>query len=42
MISFEGDAGEMYVDKAYEAGWTGLIKASPEYGPKMRELFSRC
>jgi hypothetical protein len=29
------------VDRAYEAGWAGVLKASPEHGPKMRELFSR-
>jgi len=41
VIRFEGDQGKQYVDRAYEAGWAGLIKASPEHGPKMRELFSR-
>lgn len=41
VIRFEGAAAKQYVDKAYEAGWAGVLKASPEHGPKMRELFSR-
>jgi TRAP-type C4-dicarboxylate transport system substrate-binding protein len=41
VIRFEGDQGKQYVDRAYEAGWAGVIKASPEHGQKMRELFSR-
>jgi TRAP-type C4-dicarboxylate transport system substrate-binding protein len=41
VIRFEGSAGQQYIDKAYEAGWAGVLKASPEHGPKMRELFSK-
>jgi len=41
VIRFEGAAAQQYVDRAYEAGWTGVVKASPEHGPKMRELFSK-
>ena len=40
-IRFEGAPAQQYVDKAYEAGWAGVLKASPEHGPKMRELFSK-
>jgi TRAP-type C4-dicarboxylate transport system substrate-binding protein len=40
-IRFEGAQAQQYVDKAYEAGWAGVLKASPEHGPKMRELFSK-
>ena len=41
VIRFEGAAAQQYVDRAYEAGWAGVLKASPEHGPKMRELFSK-
>lgn len=41
VIRFEGAQAKQYVDRAYEAGWAGVLKASPEHGPKMRELFSR-
>ena len=41
VIRFEGAAAQQYVDRAYEAGWAGVVKASPEHGPKMRELFSK-
>ena len=41
VIRFEGAQAQQYVDRAYEAGWAGVVKASPEHGPKMRELFSR-
>ena len=41
VIRFEGAQAKQYLDRAYEAGWDGIIKASPEHGPKMRELFSK-
>ena len=41
VIRLEGADARQYVDKAYEAAWAGVIKASPEHGPKLRELFSR-
>lgn len=41
VIRFEGDQARQYVERAYETGWAGVLKASPEHGPKMRELFSR-
>ena len=41
VIRFEGAAAQQYLDRAYEAGWAGVLKASPEHGPKMRELFSK-
>ena len=40
-ISFDGATGKQYVDKAYEAGWAGLIKASPQHGPRLKELFGK-
>jgi TRAP-type C4-dicarboxylate transport system substrate-binding protein len=41
VIRLEGAEAKHYVDKAYEAAWAGVIKASPEHGAKLRELFSR-
>src|SRR5215813_11767538 len=40
-IKFEGAAAEAYRSKAYQAGWEGIIKQSPEHGPKIREFFSK-
>jgi len=40
-IKFEGAAAEAYRAKAYQAGWDGIIKQSPEHGPKIREFFSK-
>jgi TRAP-type C4-dicarboxylate transport system substrate-binding protein len=40
-IKLEGAAGKEYYDKAYEAGWAGVIKQSPEAGPKLRAAFSK-
>ncbi len=41
VIRFEGEQAKLYVDRAYEAGWAGVLKASPEHGAKLRELFTR-
>jgi len=41
VIRLEGAQAKQYVDTAYEAAWGGIIKVSPQYGPKMRELFSK-
>jgi TRAP-type transport system periplasmic protein len=41
VIRFNGAVGQSYLDKAYEAGWAGIIRQSPEHGPKLREFFSK-
>ena len=41
VIEFKGADGEAFIAKAYEAGWAGIIKQSPEHGPKLRELFAK-
>jgi TRAP-type C4-dicarboxylate transport system substrate-binding protein len=41
VIRFEGEQAKLYVERAYEAGWAGVLKASPEHGAKLRELFTR-
>ena len=40
-IKFEGAQATQFVDMAYEAGWAGIIKQSPEHGPKLRQLLSK-
>jgi hypothetical protein len=40
-ISFRGAVAKQYVDKAYEVGWAAMIKTSPEYGQKLKQLLSK-
>ena len=40
-IRFEGAQRAEFLNKAYEAGWAGVIKSSPQHGPRMRELFGK-
>jgi TRAP-type transport system periplasmic protein len=40
-IRFEGAEGTQFLERAHEAGWAGIIKASPEHGAKLRELFTK-
>ena len=40
-ITLDGAAAATYHDTAYEAGWAGVIRQSPEHGPKLREFFSK-
>jgi TRAP-type C4-dicarboxylate transport system substrate-binding protein len=40
-ITFDSATSKQYVAKAYEAGWAGVIKASPQHGPKLKELFGK-
>jgi TRAP-type C4-dicarboxylate transport system substrate-binding protein len=41
VIRFEGAAAKQFVDRAYEAGWAGIVKASPEHGPKLKDALSK-
>jgi TRAP-type transport system periplasmic protein len=41
VIEFKGADGAAFRAKAYEAGWAGVIRQSPEHGPKLREFFSK-
>jgi TRAP-type C4-dicarboxylate transport system substrate-binding protein len=41
VIRLDGAQSKQYVDKAYEAAWAGIIKVSPQHGPKMRQLFTK-
>ncbi|MBI3373848.1 MAG: TRAP transporter substrate-binding protein DctP [Betaproteobacteria bacterium] len=40
-IRFEGAVARQYVERAYAEGWAGAIKASPQHGPKLKELFGK-
>jgi TRAP-type C4-dicarboxylate transport system substrate-binding protein len=40
-ITFKGADAKTWHDKAYGAGWSGIIKQSPEHGPKLKEFFSK-
>jgi hypothetical protein len=40
-IKLEGAAGKSYHDKAYEAGWAGVLRQSPQHGPKLKEFFAK-
>jgi TRAP-type transport system periplasmic protein len=41
VIEFKGADGEAFRSKAYEAGWAGVLKQSPEHGAKLREFFAK-
>ena len=41
VITFDPATAKQYQDKAYDVAWTSAIKASPTYGPQMRQLFSK-
>ena len=40
-IEFKGADGSAFLAKAYETGWAGVIKQSPEHGPKLRGFFAK-
>ena len=40
-IRLEGAEGKLYRDKAYEAGWAGVIRQSPQHGAKLKEFFAK-
>jgi TRAP-type transport system periplasmic protein len=41
VIEFKGADGDAFRAKAYEAGWSGVIKQSPEHGAKIRGFFAK-
>jgi TRAP-type transport system periplasmic protein len=40
-IRFEGATATTYLSKAYQAGWSGIIRQSPTAGPRLKELFQK-
>jgi TRAP-type transport system periplasmic protein len=41
VVTFSPEQAAAYRQKAYEAGWAGVIKQSPEHGPKLKEFFAK-
>jgi TRAP-type C4-dicarboxylate transport system substrate-binding protein len=41
VIAFTGADGAAFRAKAYEAGWAGVMKQSPEHGAKIKGFFSK-
>ena len=41
VIKFDPATSKQYLDKAYESGWAGVIKNSPEYGPKLKQALTK-
>jgi TRAP-type C4-dicarboxylate transport system substrate-binding protein len=41
VIELKGAEGTAFHNKAYEAGWAGVIKQSPEHGAKLKEFFAK-
>jgi TRAP-type transport system periplasmic protein len=41
VITFDPATAKQYYAKAYDVAWENAIKASPQYGPQMRKLFSQ-
>jgi TRAP-type C4-dicarboxylate transport system substrate-binding protein len=41
VIEFKGADGAAFLKQAYDTGWAGVIKQSPEHGPKIRSFFSK-
>ncbi len=40
-IKFDAATSKQYLDKAYAAGWAGILKNSPDYGPKLKQVLSK-
>lgn len=40
-ITFDAAGAKHYLDEAYAAGWAGVIRQSPEHGPKLKSFFSK-
>ena len=40
-ITFDQAGAKKYYDEAYKAGWAGIVRQSPEHGPKLQQLFSK-
>jgi len=41
VIRFDEATTRAYLKMANDTGWSGIIKASPEHGPRLRQLLSR-
>jgi TRAP-type transport system periplasmic protein len=41
VIEFKDADRTAFLTKAYDAGWAGVLKQSPEHGAKLREFFAK-
>jgi len=41
VIKFDDAGAKKFYDEAYAAGWEGVIRQSPEHGPKLKGFFSK-
>lgn len=41
VITFSPEDEQKYLGVAYDAAWSDIIEKSPEYGPRMQELFAQ-
>jgi len=41
VLAFDASGNKRYLDQAYEAGWAGIVRQSPEHGPKLRGFFAK-
>ncbi len=41
VITFDAAVSKQYLERAYEVGWAGIIKAAPDTGPQLRKLLSK-
>ncbi|MGE0060798.1 MAG: TRAP transporter substrate-binding protein DctP [Xanthobacteraceae bacterium] len=41
VIKFDAAGSKKFYDEAYAAGWEGVIRQSPEHGPKLKGFFSK-
>jgi TRAP-type C4-dicarboxylate transport system substrate-binding protein len=40
-IKFDAETTKQYLQKAYDTGWAGILKASPENGPRLKQALSK-
>src|SRR4029079_7051699 len=40
-ITFDAAGTKAFVDKAYDAGWAGAMKANPEFAKRLKTLTSK-
>jgi hypothetical protein len=41
LVDFPPDDAKQFVETAYRMGWENLLKKSPKYGQKLRELSTK-
>lgn len=41
VITFDAATSKQFVEKAYEVGWAGILKAAPDTGPQLKKLLAK-